>query len=56
MDRWEAILKLYDYRPDINRYKCNVCGKLFKIDNRIYYHIDNQHNQEINKIRHESIK
>ncbi len=48
MEHWEAILKLYSYHPNVDRYKCEVCGKLYKSDNGIYHHIDNNHLAEIN--------
>ena len=55
MERWEAILDLYSYHPDVNRYKCKVCGKLYKSDPGIYDHIDNTHSVEINALRDKAI-
>ena len=47
MERWEIILSMYVYEPNIARYKCKECGRLFKTDKGIYEHIDNSHNQVI---------
>lgn len=55
MDRWESILKLYTYLPILDRYKCKVCGKLLKTDKWIYKHVDDNHNNEVNELRHSTI-
>ncbi len=55
MDRWEAIYKLFTYYPDVDRYKCEVCGKLYKSERRCFWHIDNSHNAEVLKEREKAI-
>lgn len=55
MDKWEAILKLYTYHPDVNRFKCSVCGRLYKTSTGVYRHIDKTHNAEINDLRDNAI-
>ncbi len=56
MDHWEAILKLYDYDPNVDRYKCQVCGGLYKTDGGIYRHIGNNHQDNILTLREQAIK
>ena len=51
MERWEAILKLYSYHPEVNRYRCDTCNKLYKSDRGVYKHADEHHNTEINSLR-----
>lgn len=58
MNRWEAINKLYTFRPEIgegSRYICAVCSHKLKSDRGMYRHIDICHNTEINKLRNEAI-
>ena len=55
MDKWEIILKLHNYLPQINKYKCLVCNKHYKTEMGIYKHIENNHIKEINDYRDKEI-
>ena len=56
MDRWEAVLELYNYQPDIDRYGCKVCNnKLYKTCLGVSKHIRERHIKEINEIRDKAI-
>lgn len=47
MERWEIIFTLFTYCPNIDRYKCVPCGKLYKSQRGIWAHIENSHNEEV---------
>ena len=57
-ERWVVIYDLM--KLDINQHQrywhiCSICYKKYKTESGLYRHIDNIHNEEINKIRHEQI-
>lgn len=54
MEHWEAILKLYTFRPE-TRYICTVCNKRYQSNRGIYNHVESNHIDKILKLRNETI-